>query len=83
MLYGTKQLKNGKVYGYLEFEKAKKIVLHPKQNQEFSQWIRNKVDSEGFYKETEYYEKAKIIIKENKTYKDIVRNIKNVFNLNK
>lgn len=40
MTYGTKQFKNGKQVGYLEFDSGKKVYLNRKENAEFQNKIR-------------------------------------------
>lgn len=39
MLYGTKEFKNGKKWGRLEFNTGKVIILKPKEVQEFESKI--------------------------------------------
>lgn len=40
MIYGTKQFKNGKRHGYLEFDTGKRIILTDKETDELEVKIR-------------------------------------------
>ena len=49
MTYGTRQLKNGKVEGYLKFNTGKTVYLNPKENREYEQKLRD-AEYTGFLK---------------------------------
>ena len=40
MIYGTKEFKNGKRHGYLEFRTGKKVTLNSRELAEFDAKIR-------------------------------------------